>query len=140
MNAKISLDSPPRPGYNSYVTLHVPPPIGAYPMGNPILDTYLGQRLSPKQLASILGLNYKTIIAHYREFGGVCIGRRYFFFEGNVARALSQGKEMGGGGEAGGREEREGLPLEEKGDGLGGRHERSPRHRMAEDPFGLLDP
>lgn len=42
----------------------------------------LGQILNPKQLGDYLGLNYRYVIKHWKELGGIKIGKKLFFPRG----------------------------------------------------------
>jgi hypothetical protein len=59
-----------------------------------IIQENLGQTLSTKAVAKLLGLDVKTVRQYYRELGGMRLGRRYLFFERSIVNAIQKRTEL----------------------------------------------
>lgn len=61
------------------------------------LERSLGKALRAKEVAEYLGMSVKFVREHYEELGGICLGRRYRFFEKEIYYAISkkENPEMG---------------------------------------------
>ena len=59
-----------------------------------IIKKELGQTLSTKDVARLLGLDAKTVRQYYHELGGMRLGRRYLFFERSIINAIQKRTEL----------------------------------------------
>ena len=89
--------------------------------------------LTTEEVARYLRLAPVTVRRYYRSLGGIRLGRSYRFSREGLNNAISSGKQMGGPGEEGRREETEGLREEGGGQILGGRR----AGKRLDDPYGL---
>lgn len=91
------------------------------------------------EVAAYLDIDVKTVRKYYRELGGIRLGCHYRFFEKEICNAVQKKKQMDSPGEERWNEERENIPDQEGGLGLGECNKQKPRKRMVrEDRHGLF--
>ena len=59
-----------------------------------LLDEHLGKAISAEDVAAYIGCDVKTVRKHYRELGGMRLGRHYLFFERSIIDAVSERTKM----------------------------------------------
>ena len=95
-----------------------------------IIQENLGQTLSTKAVAKLLGLDVKTVRQYYRELGGMRLGRRYLFFERSIVNAIQKETQMDSPSAEGWEEEGESVSDEETGFDVGSQNEAKTRQRV----------
>jgi len=95
-----------------------------------IIQENLGQTLSTKAVAKLLGLDVKTVRQYYRELGGMRLGRRYLFFERSIVNAIQKETQMDSPSAEGWEEEGESISDEETGFDVGSQNETKTRQRV----------
>ncbi len=104
-----------------------------------ILEEKLGQMMTSTQVAAYLGVNEKTVREHYKDLGGIRLGRLYRFSEKEVINAIQKREKMGGPSENGWEEEGKSLPRQERSNIMGKRDSIKSRRNLAgEDKHGIL--
>ena len=104
-----------------------------------LIKKELGNVLSVKDLAEILGADEKTIRKYYQELGGIRIGRHYKFFEKEVINAIQTRNKLYWTSKEEQKEERKGVSDEERSSRLGSQNEAKARKRVErEDKHGLF--
>ena len=104
-----------------------------------IIQENLGQTLSTKAVAKLLGLDVKTVRQYYRELGGMRLGRRYLFFERSIVNAIQKRTELDCPSAEGWRETGEGIFDEETSVDVGNQNEAKAHQRLErEDRHGLF--
>ena len=93
----------------------------------------LGQRLKTENVAVLLGLNEKTVRKHFKELGGMKVGRQYIFFERRIINAIQERTEMDWSDTEGREETGEGLHKQEGCARLGNQDEKFIRRRLVSD-------
>jgi len=58
------------------------------------LEQSLGKALRAKDVAEYLGMNVKHIRNHYKDLGGIRLGRHYRFFEKEIYYAIQKRTEV----------------------------------------------
>ena len=108
------------------------------------LQQELGKALRAKDVAEYLGMNVKHIRNHYKDLGGIRLGRHYRFFERRIINAISKKKEVGSPSEEDisrkGVQKRKGVFDQEGSKGLGIQDEAKACRRVGrEDNHGLFE-
>jgi len=105
-----------------------------------ILKNHLGDRLSVSEVAAFLGLDEKTVRVHYKNLGGMRLGRQYLFFERSVVDAIQKRTKMGSPSAEGWEAVGEGVFDEEGSPDMGIRDAEKTRRRLGKEdrhgPFG----
>ena len=105
-----------------------------------MLDIELGKRLTSDELANYLGISVSTLREHYSEFGGMRLGRKYYFFERSVINAIQKRTEVDSPGAQRWDETGESVSDEEGSVDVGSQNEAKTRQRVEqEDRHDLLD-
>lgn len=104
-----------------------------------VIQEYLGQSLSAKDVAKYLSLDVKTVRKYYRELGGIRLGSRIVFFEKEFINAIQTRIKLDRPGAEERAEAGESVPDEEEGSGVGSRDAAKTRKRLErEDRHGLF--
>jgi hypothetical protein len=106
-----------------------------------VLEKELGKALTPKEVATYLGIDEATVRKYYLKLGGIRVGSRYLFFERRIVDAVLQQKEdeMDFVREKGETEETGDIPHQEGGSGVRGEVAKLTCREMEKrDKFGLL--
>lgn len=100
----------------------------------------LGDAMKAEDMARYLQVGVRTVIKHFKELGGIRLGRQYFFFEREVIDAVQKRRKMDGPSESEWEEEGKNLSDEEGGDCLGEHDTKEAGDCLAEkDRYGLLN-
>jgi len=103
------------------------------------LERNLGKALRAKDVAEYLGMNVKHIRNHYKDLGGIRLGRHYRFFEKEIYYAIQKRTEVGRPSEEREQEIGKGIFDQEGSQGLGIQDEAKACQRLEqEDRHGLF--
>jgi excisionase family DNA binding protein len=104
-----------------------------------LIDQELGRRLTPQEVAELLGLDVKTVRKYHHELGGIRVGSRILFFEKELIDAVQTRRKMDRTGAPKRTETGEGTLDKEGSSQLGSGHAESTRRRLAKnDKHGLF--
>jgi hypothetical protein len=99
----------------------------------------LGNKMTATEVATMLGVDVKTVRNRYNELGGMRLGRKLVFFEGSVKDAIQKRTEVGSPSAEGREATGEGVSDKEAGVWLGGPDAAKTRKRLErEDRHGLF--
>jgi predicted DNA-binding transcriptional regulator AlpA len=103
------------------------------------LEQSLGKALRAKDVAEYLGMNVKHIRNHYKDLGGIRLGRHYRFFEKEIYYAIQKRTEVDSPSEKRKPEIGKGVFDQEGSQGLGNQDEAKASRRLEqEDRHGLF--
>lgn len=104
------------------------------------LEQSLGKALRAKDVAEYLGMNVKHIRNHYKDLGGIRLGRHYRFFEKEIYYAIQKRTEVDSPSEEREPEIGKGIFDQEGSQGLGNQDEKKASRRVErEDHHGLFE-
>jgi len=104
------------------------------------LEQSLGKALRAKDVAEYLGMNVKHIRNHYKDLGGIRLGRHYRFFEKEIYYAIQKRTEVDSPSEKRKPEIGKGVFDQEGSQGLGNQDEAKASRRVErEDHHGLFE-
>jgi predicted DNA-binding transcriptional regulator AlpA len=104
------------------------------------LEQSLGKALRAKDVAEYLGMNVKHIRNHYKDLGGIRLGRHYRFFEKEIYYAIQKRTEVDSPSEKRKPEIGKGVFDKEGSQGLGNQDEAKASRRLErKDHHGLFE-
>jgi len=104
------------------------------------LEQSLGKALRAKDVAEYLGMNVKHIRNHYKDLGGIRLGRHYRFFEKEIYYAIQKRTEVDSPSQKRKPEIGKGVFDKEGSQGLGNQDEAKASRRLErEDHHGLFE-
>lgn len=104
------------------------------------LERNLGKALRAKDVAEYLGMNVKHIRNHYKDLGGIRLGRHYRFFEKEIYYAIQKRTEVDSPSQKRKPEIGKGVFDKEGSQGLGNQDEAKASRRLErEDHHGLFE-